>query len=159
MGGGWEGALNSEMDVREVSAYPVQRPRTPRPDSRRSRADLMAQALDSPCAVLTPLPHAPPHQMMRGSILLKPLGYFTSILSPSCHHRFPPPPPALSGISEFPPPSAGSEPPKGRLPSPLVQFTSGRGAGLGKRTAQLGATHREPLPLPVTLRSSPRRTS
>lgn len=101
MGGGWEGALNSEMDVREVSAYPVQRPRTPRPDSRRSRADLMAQALDSPCAVLTPLPHAPPHQMMRGSILLKPLGYFTSILSPSCHHRFPPPPPPFPGFLNF----------------------------------------------------------
>lgn len=55
MCGGREGALNREMDVREVSAFPVQRPQTLRPDSGRSGADLMAQALDSPCAVLTPL--------------------------------------------------------------------------------------------------------
>lgn len=88
----------------------------------------MAQAPDSPSAVLTPLRHAPPHQMMRGSVL-KPLGYFTSILS----LLLPPPPPApLSGISAIPPPSAGSEPPKGRLPSPLVQVAAGREGWTGK---------------------------
>lgn len=34
----WEGAVNREMDVREVSAFPVRRPQTPRPGSGRSRA-------------------------------------------------------------------------------------------------------------------------
>lgn len=76
--------------MREVSAFPVQRPQTPRPDSRRSRADLMAQALDSPCAVLTPLPHAPPHQMMPRVCSPEAPGVFYLDPFPRCHpHPFP----------------------------------------------------------------------
>lgn len=101
---------------------------------RAVRGDLMAQAPDSPSAVLRLLRHAPPHQTMRWSILLKPLGYFTSILSPLLPPR---PPTPLSRISAIPPPSAGSKPPKGRLPSPLGQVAAARGAGQGRLQAQL----------------------
>lgn len=71
--------MNLETDVREVSIFPAPGPQTPPPGSGRSRGDFMAQ---TPHAPVTPLPHSPNHQMMRGSSLTKPLGYSTSILSP-----------------------------------------------------------------------------
>lgn len=47
---------------------------------------------------------------------------------PPPRHR-PPPPQLFPGFPQSPPPSAGSEQLKGRLPSPRVQVTAGREAG------------------------------
>lgn len=79
-----------------------------------------------------PLPHPAHHQMMRGSILTKPRG----VLPRSFHAATSP----FSGISASPPPSAGSDPPKGRLPSPRSESPPGARldwAGARRSSAQL----------------------